>query len=104
MALVLLNLYKRIISYDRAKLKKVGNFYALTWLIFAGPVTYLDLLSLSITIQCICEPIDGLQESEERECGHSVIHLQQPKGKRKTKAYQSKDKFRKSEVETVLIV
>ena len=40
MALFLFNLYKRIISYDRAKLKKVGGFDAHTWLIFAGPVTY----------------------------------------------------------------
>ena len=37
---ILFNSYKRIISYDRAKLKKVDDFYALTWLIFAGPVTY----------------------------------------------------------------
>ena len=37
--LILLNSYKRIINYDRAKLKKVGDFYVLTWLISAGPVT-----------------------------------------------------------------
>ena len=36
--LILFNLYKQILSYDRAKLKKVGYFYALTWLIFTGPV------------------------------------------------------------------
>ena len=40
MVLSLFNLYKQIISYNRAKLKKVGDFYALTWLIFAGLVTY----------------------------------------------------------------
>ena len=36
--LMLFNSYKWIISYDRANLKTVGNFYALTCLIFAGPV------------------------------------------------------------------
>ena len=40
MILILLDSCKRIISYDRAKLKKVGDFYALTWLIFAGLITY----------------------------------------------------------------
>ena len=44
-ALILFGSYKRIISYDRAKLKKVGDFYALTWLIFTGPVTYYVHLS-----------------------------------------------------------
>ena len=39
MVLILFDSYQRNIRYDRAKLKKVGNFYALTWLIFAGPVT-----------------------------------------------------------------
>ena len=34
------NLYRRIKCYDWAKLKKVGDFYMPTWLIFAGPVTY----------------------------------------------------------------
>ena len=38
--LIMFNLYKRIINYDRAKLKKVGSFYVRIWLIFAGPVTY----------------------------------------------------------------
>ena len=42
MVLILFNSYKRIISYDRAKLKKVGDFYALTWLIFAGLVTFYE--------------------------------------------------------------
>ena len=41
MVLILFNSYKWIISYDRAKLKKVGDFYALTWLIFAGLVTLM---------------------------------------------------------------
>ena len=41
MVLILFSSYKRIISYDRAKLKKVGEFSALTWLIFSGPVTYI---------------------------------------------------------------
>ena len=40
MVLISFDSYKRNMSYDKAKLKKVGNFYALTWLIFAGPVTY----------------------------------------------------------------
>ena len=40
---MVLILYKQIISYDRTKLKKVGDFYVLTWLIFAGPVTNDDL-------------------------------------------------------------
>ena len=42
--LILFNLYQQIMSYNRTKLKKVGNFYALTWLIFAGPVTFYELL------------------------------------------------------------
>ena len=32
--------FKHTINYDKIKLKKVGNFYATTWLIFAGPVTF----------------------------------------------------------------
>ena len=40
MVLILFNSYKWIISYDRANLKKVGNFYVLTWLNFAGLVTF----------------------------------------------------------------
>ena len=32
--------FKRTINYDKTKLKKLGNFYATTWLIFAGLVTY----------------------------------------------------------------
>ena len=40
MVLIWCDSYKQNISYDRAKLKKVDEFYALTWLIFAGPVTY----------------------------------------------------------------
>ena len=35
-----INFAKQIISYDRAKLKKVGDFYVPTWSIFTGPVTY----------------------------------------------------------------
>ena len=31
--------FKCTINYDKTKLKK-GNFYATTWLIFTGPVTY----------------------------------------------------------------
>ena len=34
-------LYKQFVSYDRVKTEKMGDFFALTWLIFAGPVTYL---------------------------------------------------------------
>ena len=34
--------FKLTINYDKTKLKKLGNFYATTWLIFAGPVTYSD--------------------------------------------------------------
>ena len=37
---ILLHLYKQSVSYDRAKTEKMGDFFALTWLIFAGPVTY----------------------------------------------------------------
>ena len=33
--------YKQFVSYERAKTKKVSDFFALTWLIFAGPVTYV---------------------------------------------------------------
>ena len=40
MVLILFDSYKRNISYDKANLKKVGDFYVLTWLIFAGPVTH----------------------------------------------------------------
>ena len=42
MVVILFDSYKRNTSYDRAKLKKVGDFYALRWLIFTGPVTYVD--------------------------------------------------------------
>ena len=40
MVLILFDLYKQITAYEKAKLKKVGNFYVLTWLIFVGLVTY----------------------------------------------------------------
>ena len=33
---ILLCLYKQFVSYDRAKMEKIGNFFAFTWLIFAG--------------------------------------------------------------------
>ena len=35
----LCGLFKRTLNYDKTKLKILGNFYATTWLIFAGPVT-----------------------------------------------------------------
>ena len=38
---ILLCLYKHFIGYDRAKTEKIGNFFALTWLIFAGLVTFI---------------------------------------------------------------
>ena len=50
MLLILFNSYKRMISYDRAKLKKVGDFFALTWLIFAGLVTYLIAIVNTVNI------------------------------------------------------
>ena len=31
--------FKCTINYDKTKLKKLGNFYTTTWLIFAGLVT-----------------------------------------------------------------
>ena len=40
MTVILLCLYKQFVSYDREKTEKIGDFFALTWLIFAGPVTY----------------------------------------------------------------
>ena len=40
MVLSLFNSCKWIISYGEVNLKKVDDFYVLTWLIFAGPVTY----------------------------------------------------------------
>ena len=49
MVLMLFNSYKQIISYDRAKLKNVGDFYVLTWLIFTGPVTYVYVFPHCIT-------------------------------------------------------
>ena len=42
---ILLCLYKQFVSYDRVKMEKIGDFFALTWLIFAGPVTYTVLCS-----------------------------------------------------------
>ena len=36
----LCGLFKCTINYDKTYLKKLGNFYATTWLNFAGPVTY----------------------------------------------------------------
>ena len=41
---ILLCLYKPFVSYDRTKMKKIGDFFVLTWLIVAGPVTYYELL------------------------------------------------------------
>ena len=32
--------FKYTINYGKTKLEKLGNIYATTWLIFAGPVTY----------------------------------------------------------------
>ena len=29
-----------VFVHDRAKTEKIGDFFALTWLIFAGPVTF----------------------------------------------------------------
>ena len=43
MVLILFDSYKQNISYDRANSKKVGDFYALTWLIFTGPVTFMGV-------------------------------------------------------------
>ena len=37
---ILLRLYKQFVSYDRAD-GKIGDFFALTWLIFAGLVAYV---------------------------------------------------------------
>ena len=43
-----------ILSYDRVKLEKVGDFYAPTWLIFAGPVTnFTAMVMLKIYERCI---------------------------------------------------
>ena len=42
---ILLCLYKQFVSYDRAK-EKIGDFFVLTWLIFAGPVTYIYVFSM----------------------------------------------------------
>ena len=38
---ILLCLYKQFVSYDRTKTEKNQQFFALAWLIFAGPVTYM---------------------------------------------------------------
>ena len=38
---ILLCLHKQIVSYDRAKTEKISDFFELTWLIFAGLVTYV---------------------------------------------------------------
>ena len=38
---ILLCLYKPFVSYDIAKTKKISDFFALTWLIFAGLVTIM---------------------------------------------------------------
>ena len=39
---ILLQLYKYLSSYDTANTLKIGDFFVLTWSIFAGPVTYAD--------------------------------------------------------------
>ena len=36
---ILLCFYKQFVSHDRAKTEKICDFFVLTWLIFAGPVT-----------------------------------------------------------------
>ena len=33
--------FKHTINYDKTRLKKLDKFYATTWLIFAGSVTYI---------------------------------------------------------------
>ena len=52
---MLLCLYKQFISYDRAKTEKIGDFFALRWLIFAGPVTYVTNSLQSDFLQHQCE-------------------------------------------------
>ena len=51
---ILLRLCKSFVSYDRAKTEKIGNFFALTWLIFAGPVTYYSLVLLLLRVDTHC--------------------------------------------------
>ena len=43
--------FKHIINYDKTKLKKLGNFYATTWLIFAGPVINLPTYAANSALQ-----------------------------------------------------
>ena len=45
---ILLCLYKQFVSYDRVKTEKIGNFFELTWLIFAGPITYMKELYVQL--------------------------------------------------------
>ena len=44
--------FKRTISYDKTKLKKLGNFYITTWLNFAGLVTYGSASCMSLYRTC----------------------------------------------------
>ena len=37
---MLLQLCKQLLSYDTANTLNIGDFFALTWSIYAGPVTY----------------------------------------------------------------
>ena len=41
---LLLQWYKQLLSYDTANTVKIGNLFALTWSIFAGPVINNDYI------------------------------------------------------------
>ena len=50
---ILLHLCKLFVSYDRVKTEKIGDFFVLTWLIFAGPVTYYTMTDVSLHVLII---------------------------------------------------
>ena len=47
-AIILFNLYRQIVSYDKAKLKQVDNLYALTWLISQAQLHIQDFKPLNL--------------------------------------------------------
>ena len=44
--------HKQLLSYDAASTMGIGNFFALTWSIIAGPVTYIESINLNWVTKC----------------------------------------------------
>ena len=50
--------YEQSTSYDKIKVKKIWYFFAITWLIFTGPVTYVkNFIEIRITYASMFEDV-----------------------------------------------